>query len=507
MKQFSNVLLFMAVTLMVSVVFVSATPQITIISPQPNSYDSTKIALNVTSNEPVDFFIKTPRGLRSILLAENVTAFDSYLYVNEGEHEFTIWANNSNGESNATVIYSSTIHNPVNITNCGILSSPDTEYVLENDINAGNDGYCMAMSEVRNVSFNLNGYTISASDTYSGSYRRAFTIGGVSNTQIFNGTVNGSSTPHSEGITEVILIDASRTKFSNLNISGMIGFTAINLNKVIFEDVHINSSVGMYYDYISDTYFINSSFIWNGNSNLPVVACVPSAFCEGSYVSEIFLEETNISGFPEYDFHMKWTSTDFYLRNTKINLSRVIYPAFPSDTRFFTQHLGIITTTDLFGRPQEATVRISDSGTILKKSDFDIFLETLVNPTSEILTSTDENGRAEIWLTEKLTYAKTSSPAVVTEYDFSPYNVTVISGDAISTTNLSLTGLNSTIPMNFSLNIPVALPTCTIAQMLDLTGNGIVDISDKNLLQDYLTGKTLAVNGTKQCEGINMLVV
>ena len=80
---------------------VSATPQLIINSPQATEYNSTKILLNLSSNEPVDFFIKDTKGRnpRDVILIENTTELIDYLYVNEGEHEFTIWANNSNGES------------------------------------------------------------------------------------------------------------------------------------------------------------------------------------------------------------------------------------------------------------------------------------------------------------------------------------------------------------------------------------------------------------------------
>src|SRR3990170_3860302 len=153
--------LFLFAILIISLSFISAIPQLTINSPGNTTYNSTQVLLNVTSNETVDFFIQSPRGLRSIVLAENSTVLNDYLYLNEGEHEFTIWANNSNGETNATIFFTTTIHNPINVTSCGIIRSSDTEYVLQNDISTSGSR-CMTFSSLRNVSFNLNGYVINS---------------------------------------------------------------------------------------------------------------------------------------------------------------------------------------------------------------------------------------------------------------------------------------------------------------------------------------------------------
>src|SRR3989344_4287170 len=98
MKQSLRLSILTSFILIASILFVSATPVITIHSPIKTEYNSTQILLNVTSNEAIDFFIKDLRGIRNLVLAENTSQLDSYLYLNEGEHEFTIWANNSGGE-------------------------------------------------------------------------------------------------------------------------------------------------------------------------------------------------------------------------------------------------------------------------------------------------------------------------------------------------------------------------------------------------------------------------
>jgi len=77
-----------------------------------------------------------PKLTDVVVLAENTTNLFTYLYVNEGQHSFTIWANNSNGETNETFYFNTTLHNPVSVTTCGYLSSSDTAYELANDLTA-----------------------------------------------------------------------------------------------------------------------------------------------------------------------------------------------------------------------------------------------------------------------------------------------------------------------------------------------------------------------------------
>ena len=133
MQQSFRFLLLSLILIVSSIYIVSATPQITINSPQQTEYNSTQILLNVTSNETVNFFFKDPHTGKMFPIGENATSLNSYLYINQGSHKFTIWANNSNGETNATVLFNTTKHNPVNITECGYLISSDTAYVLNND--------------------------------------------------------------------------------------------------------------------------------------------------------------------------------------------------------------------------------------------------------------------------------------------------------------------------------------------------------------------------------------
>jgi len=256
--RFSSLLFFI---LIFSILFVSAAPKLIIHSPQAIEYDSTKILLNITSNETVDFFIKDPRGVRNLILAENAIELNSYLYLNEGEHDFTIWANNSHGETNASVIFNTSVHNPVEITSCGFLSSSNTEYILMNDVVGDISGSCLILSNLVNSSVDLNGYDIGIDSIAD--YRRTIRIYYVSGLELFNGSVGGSAIHQGS---EVLELDTSRIKFSNLNISGFIGIRVWSLKDVIFDNVHINSSIGVFHWSASNTYFINST-IYRFNFN------------------------------------------------------------------------------------------------------------------------------------------------------------------------------------------------------------------------------------------------
>lgn len=479
--------------------FIAATPQITIHSPQNITYDSTKILVNVTSDEPVDFFIRNERTGRKIILAENTTSLEDYLYVKEGNYEFTTWANNSNGESNDSVVFSDSVHNPIYITSCGTLYSPDAEYAVINDlIPTPTTRTCLSIWNLRNVSINLNNHII-----HRGTHQ-AVILSYSSDINLFNGTINGSPTRTSftSG-----LIDAEGTKlrFSDLFMNGNIAFSIFNLDNSIFENIRINSSVGFWHYAVTNTYFIDSSFNWNGFSG---VNELETAFYDQSDHSTIFLENTTIEGFPEYDFYSRGTYTDYFLRNSNLNISRIKFPDSIADIRVFTQHLITINVTDQFNKTGSGVIEILDDGTFERKIGLDALTDTLANPTSQLLVATNKDGTAEIWVTEKLTYAKSSSPPVITEYDFSLYNITAKTWDTDQTITLNLTGHQSTIPLSFKLEVPGVeeLPACTITHMLDLNNDGFVSIQDAIIMLRVITGLPVSVNGEKECKGISLYI-
>ena len=119
-------------------------------------------------------------------------------------------------------------------------------------------------------------------------------------------------------------------------------------------------------------------------------------------------------------------------------------------------------------------------------------METIANPTATLYVATNEDGEAQVWLTEDLFYAKTSSPPVISNIDFSPYELKVVSRDTSETQNITLTGHNSTIPLDFKLEFPGGeLPECTLQQTLDINNDGEVNIRDATVILRYIAGKNV----------------
>lgn len=199
---------------------------------------------------------------------------------------------------------------------------------------------------------------------------------------------------------------------------------------------------------------------------------------------------------------------DFYFRNTDLDMNKVYYPSWVSDTRFFRQHLVVINVSDQFNETGSGVIDIEDNHIFNGDSNGNgADLETLKNPTSHLLVATDENGTAETWLTERLFLARSSSPVVITEYDFWPYNLTAKTWNTNTTQQLSLSS-NSTIPVKFDIIVPEgALPPCTLAEMLDLNNDGFVDHDDSIIVLRYLAGWNVEPVEAKECTGINLNIV
>jgi hypothetical protein len=472
---------------------ISATPIITINSPENITYDSQKVSINITSNEIVDFFFRDLKTGKDVLLAENVTELNDYLYVKSGSHKFIIWANNSNGVVNNSVEFSSTISNPINISSGGYLFSSDTSYILSGDILPGG----LMIFNLRNISFNLNGHAM-------GELQIIYD----SDIKVYNGNIENLGRDTHGTRPWMLELEGSKMTFRNLNITGYFGIVAYPLIADIrFENVKINSSVGFWYESASDIYFINSSFTWNGGG--VGVLPFPTAFWDCSSHSKIILQETNITGF-HYNFYIEGAYSDIYLRSSNINISKIRYPDWTSDVRFFKQHLVIINISDQFGLNGACSVRIMDNGILPRKEGIENEFETYVNPTGKIFVPTGETGTGEAWLTEKLTIAKTSSPVEITEYDFSNYTLTTRGwgSENYSEITLNLTGHNSTIYVDFPITTGLGgeeLPKCTIMQMLDLNNDGFVNIQDAVIILRKISGLEVSESGTsKQCEGINL---
>jgi hypothetical protein len=484
-------------------VSVAALPNIQILSPQNTTYDSNKILLNVTSNETVDFFIKNERTGEKQILEENTTNLETNLYVNKGNHKLTVWANNSNGEINESINFNSSKSNPINITSCGILYSSDTEYILANDISTTNRA-CLELAGLRNVSLDLNQNRVSPGS------RTGIRIIYSSDIQVYNGEISGSPTPTSNAFPFMLYIIGTKLKFENLTLDGFTGIRTYDTSSVIFRNVSINSSLGIWYDDITEFYFINSSFKWNGKS--PFSWWRPPfgvAILDNSGHSNLVLENVTIENFPYYDFYLQGSFSDIFLRNTEVNMSKVYYPNWVADTRFFEQHLIILNISDQFNESGACSVRILDNGVLPRVEGETALFSTLSNPTAKQFVPTGETGEGEVWLTEKLTLARSSSPPTITEYDFSPYNLTTRAwgSENYSNIQLNLTDHNSTIYVDFKINAATSeeLPECTITQMLDLNNDETINIQDAVIILRKIAGLQVSIaEESKECVGINL---
>lgn len=508
MKQLIGFVFSLSILSFFILSFISSAPTITIYSPQNITYNSTKIPINVTSNEPVDFFIRNEKTGKVMVLARNTTKLENSIYARIGTYDFTIQANNSGGESSETIVFSTSAHNPISITECGWLYSSDTKYVLEQDIQDEDTGTCLWIYHLRNITFDLNGHTVRASNTYPYT-RRAIAMSYVSNSQMYNGTVKSNAAPYigpyGQCYPEIaFVLDISKTRFSNMKIEGFLGADVWSLNEVSFENVTINSSIGIWYYLMKNTQFINSSFIWNGEDVCYGMNSPTTAFCDQSTYSEIFLERTNITGFPENDFYLDNTLTDIYLRNTNINLSKIRYSDYVADARIYTQHLLVINVTDQFNKTGSGVIEIEDNGIFERKTGLESLNQVLSNPTAHLLVATNDEGEAAVWVTEKLTYAKSSSPAVVEEFDFSLYNLTAKTWDTNETIPLNLTGHHSTIPVIFKIQTlaPEELPECAMNEMLDLNHDEEINIQDAIIVLRKIAGLPISANSTRECKGI-----
>jgi len=258
-----------------------------------------------------------------------------------------------------------------------------------------------------------------------------------------------------------------------------------------------------------DLHIINSTINWNGYSS-PYSWLEPSAFADASDShSKIILEESNVTGFPDYDFDLQGSFSDFYLRSSNVNASRSYYPDWISDVRFFTQHLLVVNVTDNFGLTGACAVQVLDNGIVPRLSGLDAELKTLANPTSKIYIPTGETGVGSEWVTEKLTHAKSSSEPVITEYDFSNYTLTARGwgSENYSQTIVNLTDINSIVYVDFKINTFAGgdeLSACTITQMLDLNNDGYVNILDATIVLRKITGLPVSINTEKECKGINL---
>ena len=464
--------------------FVSAAPQLTIHSPQNITYNATKVSINVTSNEPVDFYTKSPRT--NILLKSNSTFYESVLYGKTGNFRRTIYANNSNGETNATAYFSINASNPINITECGALVSPNAQYRVINNLS----GACLNWNEdANNISLDLNGFTIKGS--FSPISAACFF------SEVFNGTLNKTT---ELGLGALDLQGGNSCSFKDIKMESIsYGITAYIANEMFFERVNITAPVGLLIDNSGSVgmNFKNVNFVGSRNG------LGESVFWHFDSTSDVITLE-NVT-FTNYTKHVDVENNfqmEYIVRNSPLNYSNVIPPY--GFSRFIIQHLALITLTDILGNPISGAIEVVDEN--FNVSSPPPIKKINSNPTEHVFAGTNASGVAEVFLTGKIDVKRTFSPTEEDTVTFNSYNLTARSKGLAEQVSINFNSTNSTIPVNISIDFSSEeLSQCTIAQMLDLNNNGNVDISDVVIVMRKVAGLSISVQTERKgCEGINL---
>lgn len=461
---------------------VLASPNIQILSPQNTTYsDYGPILINVSSNETVDFNMKAKTG-RNIILAANKTVYESSIYGSLGSYNFTISANNSNGVVSTSVRFTINHSSIINVTGCGALFSSNTTYVLQNNISSSAN--CIFLAGKDNT-FDLNGYSI------TGGFIAIFAE--CYNGNITNGNIIGGSS------TGILISGGSKCLVKNLTIEAQSGMEFEFFSSSLLERIRIkNPAVGI-------------SFVSEANNivmrNLTLETNKPDgiAFKDFNFYSSMNLEASRIENFT-HAFYFGVDSSDWYLKNNILDISRVKPDSeISTAVRLFKEHLLKINVSDITGKGIPASIELLDNGALRRTNREENIYTLRSNPTGHIFEGTDPNGLLETFVTERLITYKSASPLSSEEFAFGPYNITARSGNS-SVTNVNVSvNLNSTLTSNFTIVLPTELPQCTIAQMLDLNYDGVVNAQDARIILRFMVGKPLTVNSTKQCNALNFL--
>lgn len=456
-----------------------AAPGLTIVSPvQSESYNATRVTINVTSNETVDFFVDG--NLFDYYVKRNATSYVSSAFGQLGEHSFTIFANNSNGVSSASVSYNITQHNPVYITDPGFLTSPDTEYVLANNVT----GTLLWSFDQSNISVDLNGFEVN-----NGPLGTSI-LAECDRSKVFNGTLVG----------KVLFDSTTGCLFRDLEIivsgasSNAIAIETHDTRDLIFEDVTVRGDgVLSASDGTTDIEFRNSRFI---DPNGPLEGSMLFAHAN-TLRDSVLLEEVDITDFQQTLDWTEVTLPEFTLRNVNLSVDPDQIGTIYGTGRIYTQHLALINTTDQDGVGVPVVVEVL-SNTTTEDPAFDV----AGNPTDSLLVATNDSGLAEVWVTEKVDLLTTESPLETTTIEFDPYYMRGTTRDDNTTVVLNIT-TNSTFPVSIGMDFPSgSLSQCTVAQMLDLNGDSNVNSHDMKVIVDYMVGKPVTIVGLKGCEAV-----
>src|SRR3989344_1234595 len=473
-----------------------AAPSLNISTPQNTTYNTTKINLNVTSNELVDFYTIGNKG-RQHYLVRNPTNLNTYLYGRGGAFNVTIYANNSNGTASGSVVYSiGPIHNPINITSCGWLVSSNADYQLLNNISTTYGclftGFA-APPPAYNITVNLNGFMVEGGWAYqgecyyskfhNGTFRYVFwsmIISFSDSCEWSNLKIEIPPTPSNPTADAVFFNDlVKRITFRDVDIRAARGFHGTFDTQLTLERVNITGMMGPYSRDVAfwheGTLFDNYKLINVAVSNFTEdVSLDGNVNVEYTIANSVFNTTPMINGrFGEGE----WMGRDTRVGITKIN----------------TQHLVIINLTDQDGNPLAGAVAIIDNK--ISANPVGALDNLAANPTAHVFTSTNNSGLSEIYLTQKVKIIKSFSPIEVEDVSYEPYIITAKSRGAQQNITLNFT-TNSTIKVDIS----ITFPTCTLDQLLDLNNDGYVNINDAIFVLRRITGEQVNVGNGKGCD-------
>ena len=443
-----------------------AAPSLTIHSPtNGTSYYTPGIPLNVTSDEVSDFYTLSNSGRRHYL-AYNTTSYEAMLYQKAGDYAFTIYANSSSGEGIDTVYYSSTVHNPIEIGECGFIQSGDTKYVLVNNISAP---YCLVIEEVSNISIDLNGFTLNGEG-------EALIAGLVEQAIIENGTISSdSSTIYMEYVNGIILRDLYvMTGYMGFHIEGyadalfdndVFGLSGTEETGIALVQICDSCSIHMRDTVLED---IEEMF------HLPYSEYGAAAFYE-IYENVTFLLP---DGAEEFNF--------LCLESSQCNLAFVdsdySSALFVSDgyggNIIVTEHSRLdVLTTDQEEQGVPAALEINTL------SPFEY------NPTKRVLSSTEYDGFGSIYLSNRLSVYKEGENNLVMDEEFPSYSVTARFGTTEQNSNVTFTS-PAQINFTFTVTTPAAY---ILVDSCDTLDGGYEYRLDQNITADQ--DPCITVNG------------
>jgi hypothetical protein len=398
--------------------------------------------------------------------------------VKKGTYNFTIYANNSNGVASGNVVFTlGSSLPPIEVTECGILFSSDTEYVLMNNVS---EVVCFEIY-AKNITFDLNGKRVGGSPPIYGEC-----VG----SKIFNGTL-------SSDYWGLVMFDSNKCIIRDMNIFGWGLASLLDSNSMLFERIYANvTDSGFACESRCDMTVRNSTLELSGESiEYPSGILIQEA---GTSFTRFVLENTVIVNFP-YHVDLSNFHSDYYIRNTNLDLSKISGHD-SGFTRFYVQHLLKVNVTEN-GTGVPAKVDILDNSSLPKLDPQEIEFVVDSNPTSNMSIATNDEGLVEAWLTEKLILYTSFSPTIIEEYSYSPYVLIAKGKDTNQTQILDIVG-NSTFRINFNLTFP-KLPPCTLDEMFDLNNDSIININDAIIMLRRITGLSVETGATKKCEARN----